>query len=342
MQETDAEVDLDDPTKPFTHSQIGKMLNEAERAPVEREYAVDLSYFFVFGETGTPAGMIGSHANHGGPVATGVCGDVPRVKPQPPRVPARAPRAAPSLEDELYPWGPAPSELGGELPVPNLASSAVQDVAPLPWALPNASAPPVATPGLLAQATTQRGEALEEDLRGAGLRNRAGLFVVGATLLAGALGALVWWLTLPAPEPPPDRGPPEEIAMVVTHYGEDEELDADAEQLAGSETGEASPKVQGKVELGGPKTVIQVPRSKTPHCENQRDRANQAKLDGKWDQLDDLSRETKCWSPRSEAKLLRMEALFQRDRLDECMKIATSSNHPEFLKWRKLCTLGRG
>ncbi|WP_181198462.1 hypothetical protein, partial [Enhygromyxa salina] len=90
--------DLDEPTEPFTHTQIGRMLNVAERGGAARERVVDLAYFEEFGQVGTPRGMIGSRKLA---VVSGCCGDAPLEG---------------GGQDEgrdPYPWGPAPTELGG-------------------------------------------------------------------------------------------------------------------------------------------------------------------------------------------------------------------------------------
>ncbi|KIG18248.1 hypothetical protein DB30_01357 [Enhygromyxa salina] len=342
MHDTDADEDLDEPTQPFTHAQIGMMLNEAEQAPPRREYPVDLSYFFGFGEAGTPSGMIGSHANHGGPTAAGVCGDPPRVKPSAPRVEPRAARAAPAPELDLYPWGPAPAELDGAPPLPNLPTLA-------PAQVPEWPAPAV-TPQIAAPV---HGSALEEDLRNAGLRSRVSVGLAGiAALVACGLGALVWWWTRAEPPPPSELGPPEVITMVATKYDENEDEDADedaeeaaeeaAEDAEDQDTHDGEPRVQGRVSMEGPTGIKQVRASDTSHCVTQRELADEAQRAGNWTRLEELTREVKCWRPTRKAKVMRMNALFELGRLEECEKIGNGSNHPEIKKWMNLCTRGRG
>ncbi|PRQ04779.1 hypothetical protein [Enhygromyxa salina] len=316
MKETDAEDDLDDSTKPLTHAQIGEMLNEAERPPVQREYPVDLDYFLGFGDAGTPTGMIGSHANHGGPAVSGFCGD----RPRPPRVEARAPQASILADLDLYPWGPAPAELGG-------APEAVSE-APVPWSLPEPVTPPVA-----AVASIDRDDAGQEDLRRAGLRSRTGLVAGLALLLACGLGSIVWWVILPERAPPPE--PPELIAAVVTNYEEDE---FDAEPPEPTENVET---VVGRVSVEGPSEIEQIKPWKTERCATQREHADDALRKGEWDRLEELSRESKCWRPSRKAKVLRMNALFELGRTDECVRVGAGSSHPEIKKWMRLCTRSR-
>jgi hypothetical protein len=327
MEAIDAVDDLDDPTQPFTHSEIGRLLNEAERAPVQREYEVDLSYFFHFGEGGTPSGMTGSHT---GPVAAGSCGAPPRVKPRPPQVPPRPPGPAAPPVAEFYSWGPAPGELGGELPGAELET-------PLPWTLAASIPPPPAVEPSPREAPHEQSNALEEDLRGAGLRSRVGLVVGGAIVLAAGLATLWWRLTLPEPPPPPAPRPPEQVEMVVTDY-EDVQFEVQSEDLGGSETGQ----VMGRVEVDGPSNVAEIPAWKTMRCTTQRDQAAVAARDGRWARLEVLSRETKCWRPTREAKVLRMHALFELGRFDECTKVGGGATHPEIEKWTNLCSLARG
>ena len=129
--------------------------------------------------------------------------------------------------------------------------------------------------------------------------------------------------------------------MVVTKYDENDDGEDEDETEGFDETPSGRARVKGRVGLDGP-SLKKIPASQTPHCATQRERADVALRDGEWRELNELSRETKCWSPRRKARALRMNALFELGRYDECIRVGNGSNHPDIKKWTTPCTLRRG
>jgi hypothetical protein len=76
----------------------------------------------------------------------------------------------------------------------------------------------------------------------------------------------------------------------------------------------------------------------TPACVARRGDADAALRDGEWVQLEEIAKQTKCWSKASEAKALRMRALFELERFEECVELGTNDRSKEMVKWQKNCS----
>lgn len=77
--------------------------------------------------------------------------------------------------------------------------------------------------------------------------------------------------------------------------------------------------------------------SSTPECVSHRESAMQARQNGEWEQLEKLAQRRECWRSKSEAKALRMQALFQLERFRQCVGLGGNDNAKEVQQWVSTC-----
>ena len=315
----------------------------------DSEPNVDLSAFETFGDSGTPAGMIGSWQRS---AAVGSCGiawsEAASLPPPPPfggglppaplfgaPLPADAPlppRAAipddapwPELDpsphdDDEYPWGPAPLELSAsDIPVlrtPELTRATAAAVS-------NSGS----WPALPREAPGETGDALDEDLHGAGLRARRGLRFALGVLVIAAVAAAAWWWTRPPPPPPPPPPP-----LVIVPASTVEPIDPSTQLGADPNAPRSNVEIQ-ELTLG-PQTVAGTAAHASRECRMIYAKTKAARDAGDWDVVDEGTRRPECWKKRDELREWRLKSLYERRRYAECVAFAERVRDET---WRTRC-----
>lgn len=77
-------------------------------------------------------------------------------------------------------------------------------------------------------------------------------------------------------------------------------------------------------------------------CSQRRKQASDALRHGQWTQLDKLAQRTGCWPRTDRALALRMRALFELERFQECVKLGARSKSREIQQWVNNCQRARG
>lgn len=79
----------------------------------------------------------------------------------------------------------------------------------------------------------------------------------------------------------------------------------------------------------------------TPHldrdCVNHRQDAEAAQREGDWAKLELLSQRANCWRSPAQPRGLRLRALFELERYQECVELGADSNSKEVNKWVNNC-----
>jgi serine/threonine protein kinase len=79
------------------------------------------------------------------------------------------------------------------------------------------------------------------------------------------------------------------------------------------------------------------PAHETARCEAQRSKAESAKASRDWDTLLARTRDASCWASSAERVLLRVTALAELGRWDECVRVGSGSSDPDVAKRTKFC-----
>ncbi|NJK31064.1 MAG: hypothetical protein HC927_00880 [Deltaproteobacteria bacterium] len=111
------------------------------------------------------------------------------------------------------------------------------------------------------------------------------------------------------------------------------ELELDAEPPSTETEPDEGPRKRGKAKV--PKRELA--ESKSDECAALRDQAKAARNKGNWKQLLQLTERRSCWARASEAKALRMQALFELDRHQECITLGGGDKSREVSKWVTIC-----
>lgn len=75
----------------------------------------------------------------------------------------------------------------------------------------------------------------------------------------------------------------------------------------------------------------------SPGCRQARDRTQAAFSLGEWDTVELLTRRKECWAHVRDAYVLRLRALFELGRFDDCIKFAERDDAAVVKKWKKTC-----
>jgi len=84
-------------------------------------------------------------------------------------------------------------------------------------------------------------------------------------------------------------------------------------------------------------TEASAPRHRRPECVRHRGQAQDALRRGKWTELDGLAQRTECWSSSRTANALRLRALFELERYRECVELGRKAKSKEEKKWLSNC-----
>ncbi len=77
--------------------------------------------------------------------------------------------------------------------------------------------------------------------------------------------------------------------------------------------------------------------SRGPACAKLRKQADQALAAGEWRKLESLTAQRRCWQRSGEHKPLRMQALFELERYQECVDLGRHDKAREVKKWAAIC-----
>ncbi|PRP92865.1 hypothetical protein ENSA5_46640 [Enhygromyxa salina] len=142
---------------------------------------------------------------------------------------------------------------------------------------------------------------------------------------------------------PPVEPLPEDVAEDVAKEAAEGAVEPLVEDVAEGVDGDAwvdptpTPPSPGVVEIGPAEVKIR-PAHATQFCKTTRAKANAALKHGKWRKLESLTRESSCWKASWEARVLRMNAMFELGRLTECRRLGEGKDHEEIKKWVKVCS----
>jgi hypothetical protein len=166
-----------------------------------------------------------------------------------------------------------------------------------------------------------------------------------AVLIASPLGlALVAWIFAhggDGPEQPMSQDVAPPVVVPVANQGTAEPtapvaapiVDEPESSGDGETGGEVVPIVDKKPgKRKAPKGLAQ-----SPACVEHRKTAQRALDDGKWELLLDLTQNRSCWARASEAKALKMRALFELEQFQECVRLGTQGGSKEIQKWLSNC-----
>jgi hypothetical protein len=78
-------------------------------------------------------------------------------------------------------------------------------------------------------------------------------------------------------------------------------------------------------------------RNADPACAHRRKQAHNAKQRGDWTRLEELARRKGCWSRPDLALALQMEALFELERHEDCVRIGANSKSEDIQIWVSNC-----
>jgi hypothetical protein len=371
--------EIDERTQPYPHSKIDRLREVASSAGPRREPRVCLERFFEFGNSGTPPGMIASENATSllifGWCGESFDDDAPRRDPAPVSGPqaelgAWGSSPSPAANDEVedvplsraddLEWAPtkvhqaaAPEVIEDEAPTAELELP--RDEPPPPR--PGPRDPPAEAQGEpQMEAEAEPEQILDDDLRRAGIGRRRWLRLgVGVFLLAAGLTVTLILrgsdesATEPEPavhiatkEVPPPAGRSSEPGDAVAETGA--ELDAEdqpppeATELSTADSDRSRPNARTG-ETKKTKRKHQRRAHMTSKCEQIRDDADLAAAGGGWKQLEKLTRDYKCWPNSNTAKIMRMNALFELRRFEECVKVGEGSSNSKINKLRKRCSI---
>ncbi|MFV8749024.1 hypothetical protein ACNOYE_00575 [Nannocystaceae bacterium ST9] len=335
---------VEDPTQPLTRDDIDRLRRRsapyvaaARRPPPKviaqgpvrpRQAALELAFidsleaFDHIGYAGTPANMITSEqcpTVHGEfEVARLSLAELALVIPPPPRE---------HWPDPVEPTFGDP----GDVPVPRTATwsgpwlEAGQQASQLSgtWTAPASTPPPVATESkpLL---ESPRSEIVDEI--DPARRRRAWPWMLP---IAGVAAALVAWQAWPQPTPEPPPAPPTPTTVIIDQAPIPEEpVDFERPMVV-------DPIDDELIVDPGPTSSKDKPTS--AGCRALRDRATAAFQAGAWVEVESTTRRKGCWKSGRSLTLMRVRALFELKRFDECIRVARRDNSEDAKKWKKTC-----
>jgi serine/threonine-protein kinase len=260
--------------------------------------------------------------NAWGPPPTGIV-DSPAPSPSP--APLREPAFARTEPEQQ----PASTHAAPELQ-PAFARAEPE----LQPAFARADAKPIAMPPMPDPA------AIDDDAAPSRSRPRRWVPVLLLLGAAGVIGLAAWSATGPKRGGPTHDHLVDPVSAPAPEHLQGPALDSEVAETGGSQLGEIVPELPPLIEpkpavtpVGKPK-----PEAKPPECQDPQGAAEAAKAKRDWSAVIRHTAKPRCWASNQIRLRLRVEALAQAKRFDECLELANTSDDPELTRWVKFCT----
>jgi hypothetical protein len=97
------------------------------------------------------------------------------------------------------------------------------------------------------------------------------------------------------------------------------------------------PRKGGKPRKDKPRAPGPGPEVGEPPCTDVAAEATMAIRSRQWSRVLKLTKSSRCWDDDVTRNSLRINALFELERYDECVKLGETVAHPEVRRWAKRC-----